>query len=217
MSKRWSSYRRQQALMENFRKFLNEEDSEETLQEDSGEEEGARYRRNKEEDEKHLNALKKDIGYDNRHIKREGAMDDQTDVAAAARKMLSSIQAALSDSKTQPDHVVVVSDELGGGQMKIKELTPGRIEQIMMQVSDEDLMVPDGKAAVDAAGNVVNDENGIAKDSGNTVFSPAALFLNKKSDTANFEIFTDDTKGEQVAFINSNGDWNPQKRTFRQL
>ena len=72
MSKRWSSYRRQQVLMENFRKFLTEEESEETLQEDSGEEEGEHYRRNKEEDEKHLKALKTNIAYDNRHIKREG-------------------------------------------------------------------------------------------------------------------------------------------------
>ena len=72
MNKRWSSYRRQQVLMENFRKFLTEEEDEETLQEDSGEEEGEHYRRNKEEDEKHLKALKKDIKYDDDHIKSEG-------------------------------------------------------------------------------------------------------------------------------------------------
>jgi len=145
----------------------------------------------------------------------EGEMDDQSDVAEAAKKMLLSIKGALSKDATKPYHVVVVSPELGGEEIEIKDLSPAWIAKIMNRIPDENLMVPDGKTAVDADGNVVNDENGIAKDSGNTVFSPAAFFLNKKTDTANFEIYTDTDKGQRVAFINSNGEWNPQKRSIR--
>ena len=42
------------------------------LGEDSGREEGDRYKRNKDADEKHLDDLESDIRYDKRHVRKEG-------------------------------------------------------------------------------------------------------------------------------------------------
>lgn len=102
---RWSSYRQQQTLMENFRKFLNEEESEENLQEDSGEEEGEHI---KSEGYGKMPPMDRDDGedeLDEAHCNTKAKRDDEKgdDDKMKGR-----------DSLTKPGHIDYEKGKIGG-------------------------------------------------------------------------------------------------------
>jgi len=72
---KYSSFKKQQILTENFRRFLDE---------DSGEEEGRHYKDDEEEDEKHLRDLEKDVRFDKDRVHEGEGLSDLASAAADA-------------------------------------------------------------------------------------------------------------------------------------